>query len=289
MRRSICGSVAALCLLALSAQVATGVPLGRRSASAARATAYSKRGVASSQYLGSDPSKLSQLGASWAYDWSASAPPATAGLTSVPMIAKAQSLTPATIAQLRAARRAGRVRYLLGFNEPDSVSQSNLTPQRAAGLWPQLERTGLILGSPATATPSDGWLASFMALARQRHLRVDFIALHYYQDFTNPNAVPVLRRQLISLHDQYRRPVWITEIGAIDIRSWNEPMSRIPTDAFAARYMRRLFAMLDALPFVKRYAWFTDDCWNDVACRFGSLFAANGRTTLAGKTFKTAP
>ncbi len=205
------------------------------------------------------------------------------------MISRAESVTPATITQLRAAGIAGRVRYLLGFNEPDSASQSNLTPQQAVALWPRLERTGLILGSPATATPSDGWLASFMALAQQRDLRVDFIALHYYQDFTNPNAVSALRRQLISLHNHYRRPIWITEIGTIDIRIWHEPMTGIPTDAFAARYMRKLFAMLDALRFVQRYAWFTDDCSSDVACRFGSLFTANGRTTLAGKTFMTAP
>ena len=288
MRRSICGSLAALCVLALSAQVAMGVPLGLRSGGAARATLHSKRGVASARYLGSDPSKLSQLGASWAYDWSASAPPATAALTWVPMISTAGSLTAATITQLQAAGRAGRVRYLLGFNEPDSAAQSNLTPQQAAALWPQLERTGLILGSPATATPSDGWLASFMALAQQRQLRIDFIALHYYQDFTNPNAVSELRGQLVLLHNEYRRPIWITEIGAFDIRSWHEPMTGTPTDALAARYMRKLFAMLDALRFVQRYAWFTDDCWNDVACRFGSLFTAHGRTTLAGKTFMTA-
>jgi hypothetical protein len=206
----------------------------------------------------------------------------------VPMIPTAGALTAGTITQLRAAGRAGRVRYLLGFNEPDSASQSNLTPQQAAALWPQLERTGLILGSPAPATPADGWLASFMALARERHLRINFIALHYYQDFTNPNAVSELRQQLTALHKLYGRPIWVTEIGAIDIRSWNEPMAHAPTDASAVRYMRKLFAMLDALPFVQRYAWFTDDCWNDVACRFGSLFSADGRTTLAGKTFTTA-
>lgn len=276
MRRSICACAAAACLLASSGQIAAGVAL------------HGKRGVASSRYLGVAPAKLSRLGATWAYDWSASAPPARTSLAWVPMIPTAESLSAGTIARLRAAKRAGRARFLLGFNEPDSASQSNLTPEQAAALWPRLERTGLTLGSPAPATPYDGWLASFMALARTRHLRVDFIALHYYQDFTNPDAVAQLRRQLISLHDEYRRPIWITEIGAIDIRAWHEPMIGVPTDALASRYMRTLFAMLDALPFVQRYAWFTDDCWNDVACRFGSLFTATGRVTLAGATFRTA-
>jgi hypothetical protein len=164
-----------------------------------------------------------------------------------------------------------------------------MTPTRAAALWPELERTGLRLGSPAPAVPSDGWLGRFMALAHARHLRVDFIALHYYQDFTNPNAVSELRQQLVSLHHEYRKPIWITEIGAIDIRGWHEPMMRPPTEALATRYMRALFPMLDALPFVERYAWFTDDCWNDVHCRFSSLVNSAGSLTPAGSTFRTTP
>jgi hypothetical protein len=137
--------------------------------------------------------------------------------------------------------------------------------------------------------PSDGWLARFMALAHARHLRVDFIALHYYQDFTNPSAVSQLRQQLVSVHDQYRKPIWITEIGAIDIRGWHEPMMRQPTEALATGYMRTLFPMLDALPFVERYAWFTDDCWNDARCRFSSLVTSAGGVTPAGATFRTTP
>jgi hypothetical protein len=205
------------------------------------------------------------------------------------MLWGAGSVTPAAVASLRAAKRSGLARDLLGFNEPDSSSQSNMTPARAAALWPELERTGLRLGAPAPAVPSDGWLAHFIALAHARHLRVDFIALHYYQDFTNPNAVSELRQQLVALHDQYRKPIWITEIGAIDIRGWHEPMLRQPTEALATRYMRALFPMLDALPFVKRYAWFTDDCWNDMRCRFSSLISSTGGLTPAGSTFRTTP
>jgi Glycosyl hydrolase catalytic core len=279
MRLPLCPLLAALCLLASGGQPASALGAGT----------HVKRGVASARYLASDPSKLARLGASWAYDWSATAPRRLGGLTWVPMVWGSGSVTPSTIARLRVTGRAGRARYLLGFNEPDFRSQSNLSPQRAATLWPQLEGTGLVLGSPAPAVPTDGWLARFMALAGQRHLRVDFIALHYYQDFTNPRALSALRRQLVSIHSKYRRPIWITEIGAIDLRSWHEPMLRTPTHSLAAAYMRNLFALLDALPFVQRYAWFTDDCWNHVACRFGSLFDSGGRLTLAGRTFATAP
>jgi hypothetical protein len=250
--------------------------------------ASGKAGIASSKYLSSAPVKLTALGASWSYNWSATAPPADPKLPWVPMVWGSGSVTPAVIASLRRDRRRGEAKYLLGFNEPDNGGQADMTPAQAAALWPQLERTGLILGSPAVATPTDGWLAQFMRLARQRHLRVNFIALHYYQDFTDPDAVAQLRSQLVGLNRRYHRPIWITEIGAMNIRRWGEPMQRTPTEAEAVTYMGKLFSMLNALPFVQRYAWFTDQCWNDTACHTSSLFSGTGQTTAVGRAFERA-
>jgi hypothetical protein len=118
---------------------------------------------------------------------------------------------------------------------------------------------------------------------------VDFIALHYYQDFTNPDAVSQLRAQLISLRDQFHKPIWITEIGAIDLRSWGEPMLRAPSHARANRYILALFTMLDRLAFVQRYAWFTDNCWNHADCRYGSLFTGAGQRAPASYAYAAAP
>lgn len=277
-RRRLC--IPLLLILALlGAVIAAG-------SAAASSSANPKRGIASSRYESSRPGELKKLGANWAYNWSATPPPA-GGPEWVPMIWGAGSIS--ATQRLTALRRQGRVHYLLGFNEPDSGAQANMTPTQAAALWPRLEKTGLILGSPAPQVPTDGWLKRFMTLVRQRHLRVNFIALHYYQDFTNPDAVPELKQQLIAIHDAYHRPLWITEIGALDIRAWGEPMEHPPTTKLAASYMRHLFAMLDGLPFVQRYAWFTDDCWNDSGCRYGSLVDGRGRPTQAARTFRTSP
>ncbi len=49
-------------------------------------------------------------------------------------------------------------------------------------------------------------------------------------------------------------------------------MEHSPSYAAALTYMRKLFPMLNSLSFVQRYAWFTDDCWNDSGCRYGSLY-----------------
>ena len=274
-----------LSLLAAALVLLTAAPAP--AAGATPATAKTKLGIASSKYLSSDPARLSTLGATWSYNWSATTPPADPSLQWVPMVWGSGSVTPQVLNSLRADKRTGEASYLLGFNEPDSGSQSNMTPQQAAALWPQLESTGLILGSPAPAVPTDGWLAAFMKLARERHLRVNFIALHYYQDFTDPGSVAALRAQLTSIHNEYHRPIWITEIGALDIRTWGGQMLHAPTDARAMLYMRRLFVMLNALPFVQRYAWFTDNCWNDAACHYSSLFNGTGQLTGIGRTFKT--
>jgi hypothetical protein len=259
-----------------------------QTARASSSIAHPKRGIASAKYLSADPAKLAKLGATWSYDWSATPPPKTAGLQWVPMIWGLGSITPSSIATLTAARRSGRARYLLGFNEPDNSGQSNMTPSQAAALWPKLEKTGLKLGSPAPAVPTDGWLARFMTIARHRHLRVNFIALHYYQDFTNPDAVQQLRSQLIAIHKQFHKPIWITEIGTMNISAWGSPMLHRPTYAAVISYMRKLFPMLDELPFVQRYAWFTDACWNDSGCRYSSLFNARGRVTEIDRTFRSA-
>lgn len=228
---------ALLALTVAAVMVVSGAALGSASPRRLASLGASKRGIASAHYLNSDPRRLSGLGATWAYDWSTQPPPRDGRLEWVPMVWGSQSVRPTVLASLRAAARARRARYLLGFNEPDSPAQADMSPDEAARLWPELEATSLKLGSPAPQVPGDGWLARFMALAKQRHLEVDFIALHYYQDFTNPRAVQSLRRQLIRIHNAYGKPIWITEIGAIGLRRWGEPMMLPPTDARADIYI----------------------------------------------------
>ena len=244
-----------------------------------------KRGVASARFLSSDPLVLERVHPAWAYDWSWQTPAAPQGIDWVPMVWGAGSVTSTAIRTLTADRRAGRARFLLGFNEPDSGSQANMTPEQAAALWPRLESTGLRLGSPAPAVPDDGWLSRFMTIARTRHLRVDFIALHFYQDFTDPQAVDELRSQLISIHRRYGKPLWISEIGALDIRAWGEHMHSAPSAALAGAYLQHLLPMLDSLGFVQRYAWFTDFCAAAPGCPYSALFNRSGTPTQLGRFY----
>lgn len=248
--------------------------------------ALSKMGVASASYLNTHPVRLSTTGASWVYDWYPEAPPDDAGMQWVPMVPDASAVDPHVLKYLAEAAHTGAAKYLLGFNEPDIKDEADMTPEQAANLWPKLESTGLQLGSPAPARPYDGWLAQFMQLARERHLRVNFLTLHYYQDFTNPGAVGSLRSQLIKIHNTYRKPIWITEIGAENIRAAGRTMKSTPTTVAAADYLRKLFKMLNALPFVERYAWFTDYSSQNPAWKVGELFSPAGRLSQTGKAFQ---
>ena len=187
-----------------------------------------KRGVGSGYFLWFGPKALTSVGATWAYNWTTKAPTPVRGLEWVPMVWGPTSVNRTVIKTLKAYARTGRAHYLLTFNEPDFRDEANMTPAQAAALWPQLETTGLKLGAPAPAVWADSWLPRFMALARARHLRVDFIDLHFYQDFTVPDAVARLRAHLFAIWHIYRRPLWITELGTADTRVWGEPMKHKP-------------------------------------------------------------
>ncbi len=92
------------------------------------------------------------------------------------------------------------VKYLLGFNEPNFSSQSNMTPQQAADKWPKLEQIAadfnLQLVAPAlnfsgekvggrTWSPYE-WYDEFFRLYPTA--RLDYLALHCYMNWYSSNT-----------------------------------------------------------------------------------------------------
>jgi RNA polymerase sigma factor (sigma-70 family) len=196
---------------------------------------------------------LAASGASWYYDWGATtngiATPA--GVSFVPEIWGAADVTTATLDQVKSE---GSV--LLGFNEPDLASQANMSVSQALSLWPQLEATGMTLGSPAVAsgaaTPG-GWLDQFMAGARARGYRVNFITVHWYGgDFQTAAAVQQLESYLQAIYNRYHLPIWLTEFALTNYGS----TVTFPTEAQQAAFLTAATSMLDGLPYLQRYAWF---------------------------------
>ncbi len=165
----------------------------------------------------------------------------------VPMIHSAADLR-------KPVKSSKRVKALLGFNEPDGRGshQAGLSPQKAAQLWPQLEKRGLRLGSPATTQGQtlgrNSWQGKFMREVAARGLRVDFMAVHYYS--TNGD-VKAFEAWLRKVHATYKRPIWVTEFARID---WDRPNA--VTYEQNARFAEDAIQMMERLPFVERHAWF---------------------------------
>ena len=227
---------------------------------------------------------LAASGASWYYNWGATpngiTAPASVGF--VPMIWGPSDVTTATLDQVK-----GEGDVLLGFNEPDLGSQANMTVQQALDLWPKLMATGMTLGSPAVAsgaaTPG-GWLDQFMAGAKTRGYRVNFITVHWYGgDFSTGPAVQQLESYLQAIYDRYHLPIWITEFA---LTSYAGPTPTFPSETQQAAFLTAAAAMLDGLRYVQRYAWFA----LPVSSGSGTtgLFNPGPAVTDVGRAFEAA-
>jgi len=142
------------------------------------------------------------------------------------------------------------VTHFLGFNEPDTKSQSNIPVNQAIAAWPGLLQSGLRVGSPA---PTDGglnWLYQFIDKADSAGYRVDFVAVHFYRGCQTPQQ---FYNFLKATYDRTKRPIWITEWnnGANWTSSTGCPK---PTYAEQAAKIKAFVTMLDTARIVERYS-----------------------------------
>ncbi|MEG3633192.1 sigma-70 family RNA polymerase sigma factor [Micromonospora palythoicola] len=226
---------------------------------------------------------LANSGAGWFYTWGTGHPGITAprGADFVPMIRAEENVTPTELAR---AKSAGK--HLLTFNEPDMAEQADMSVERALELWPRLMATGSRLGSPAVAwggADPGGWLDRFMAGAKERGYRVDFITLHWYGgDFTTANAVDQLRRYVEAVHRRYGKPIWLTEFALIRFDGGGQ---QFPSQAQQAAFLSAATKMLAGLSYVQRYAWFGLPATD--RDRSG-LFRTGTQATAVGRAFQAA-
>lgn len=152
-------------------------------------------------------------------------------------------------------------KYLLGFNEPNLTDQANMTPSKAAELWPPVvalaKELNLKLVSPAMnygtlAGYSDPvkWLDEFFAQPGVSINDIDAIAIHCYM--SSPSAV----QGYIEKFEKYNKPIWMTEFCA-----WDPVPGSVTTQM---DYMCAVLNYLEANPKVERYAWFIPRSGNKV-------------------------
>ncbi|EGO21603.1 hypothetical protein SERLADRAFT_372243 [Serpula lacrymans var. lacrymans S7.9] len=187
-----------------------------------------------------DSSKNTQV--SWVYDWGVTAPSylADSGITYIPMQWGASGVE--TFASAVTAQGA---KTILGFNEPDMASQSNIEPATAASLWMEyiqpLKAQGVTLGGPAVTNGPTGtpWLAQF--LGNCTSCDIDFMPLHWYGE-----GVGNFYNYIWSFHGEFSAyPLWVTEFA-----------STSPDTPDVESFLNASIAYLDSLDWIKGYAWF---------------------------------
>jgi autotransporter-associated beta strand protein len=142
--------------------------------------------------------------------------------------------------------------HVLGYNEPDSTAQANMTTAQAIADWPTLMKWGMRAGAPAASdsgVTGQGldWINSFMSQATNLGYRVDFVPIHWYKCGQTPSQ---LSNYLYSVYQKYKRPMWVTEWN--DGASWCTPLPSTP--AADATAISNFVNMLESAPFVERYS-----------------------------------
>lgn len=173
-----------------------------------------------------------------------------------------------------AAIKAGAT-YILGMNEPDLGSQSNMSPARAASVWraniePLLKAHPHVKACSPAVTNGGGpnmgvaWIKSFLRECKGCH--VTCIAMHHYAGATD---IAYFKSYFITAQKSFDgRPIWITEFmgaGSNDQK---------------ITYLRTVVPWLRSQKGIQRFAAFG----LDPAARF----VVNGQLTTLGRAYQDA-
>jgi hypothetical protein len=181
--------------------------------------------------------------------------------------------------ELISLKEEGRIRYLLGFNEPDGAEQANMTVDQAVEKWSLLESVGVPLGSPACVNPTGTWMKDFMQRATNQGLSVDFVTVHWYG---GPNAQSLITK-LEEIYNLYGKPIWITEFAPAD---WNavSTQDNDHTPQEVMTFMQAVLPQLEDLGYLDRYAWFSFN-QDSPQGTSSALFDLDGNLTPLGEFY----
>jgi hypothetical protein len=170
---------------------------------------------------------------------------------------------------------------VLGFNEPDNPTQSNISVANAIALWPSFDNPAIRVGSPGTAAnanPGQAWFTGFMnELNARSELRADFLAIHWYgwnAGSCDANATQLENYVRWAERFAGNRPIWITEWGCLN--------QSAPNPESVVTFFKGAVAMFARHPRIERYSWYP---W---ATNCG-LNASDGSLTALGEAYAAAP
>ncbi|QNM84305.1 carbohydrate binding domain-containing protein [Polaribacter pectinis] len=222
------------------------------------------------------------IGSHWFYHWgNVPREELPENVEYVPMF-WGKKVTDEDVERLKQLAAEGKIKYLLGFNEPDGITQSNVTVDEAIAVWHKLEEVGVPLISPAVVGDSSDnpWMIEFMEKVEQQGLRVDYIGFHSYP---GPNVGSFMNR-LRKTYEAYKRPIWITEFAVADWKATNDENNK-HSEAQVLEFMKEVLPALDKIEWISRYAWFDDSDHSRPALASSRLFDDEGNLTMVGQFY----
>jgi len=152
--------------------------------------------------------------------------------------------------------------HILAFNEPDDCNGQSgqygnmCVVDTSLTYYKNLLKSGLRMVSPACRQDAVfNWLNEFNSKAIDENIRIDVIAVHWYDWGSNPQNSPNANPQdvfnrfvnyLESVHQMYGLPIWITEFNAN--RHRNEWVHR--------QFLQLVLPFLEETDYIERYSFF---------------------------------
>ena len=177
---------------------------------------------------------------------------------------------------------SGKVKRVLGFNEPDNSNQSDMLVENAIAFWPALESIGLPLASPSAARIQGNWMEEFMSQADSpsSRLRVEYVAMHWYWG-PDPETFKQKLRHTFERYDQ--RPILLTEFAVADWSATTVEENRYSRGK-VLDFMKNVIPWLEAQEWIVGYAWFSFP-ESSVAGTSSALYDSYGSLTTLGRFY----
>lgn len=240
--------------------------------------ASEKKGISIADLHASD--RVNALNVSWYYTWKVKPINGISIKKFVPMIWGGEKRIDAQIADLASI---GKFPNLLLINEPNKVDQANMSVDEVIRRWPELQVLADRVSSPAPAGLLGPWFDRFYRIAKNKGLKFDFMAVHYYG---SPDPKKFLDK-IDAVYEKYQMPIWITEFAVADWDAKDKPGTNRYSDEEVLDFMKSVLPELERRPFVERYAWFGagKKSLGSEQLRTSSLFNKKGDLTELGKYY----
>ena len=175
--------------------------------------------------------------------------------------------------------------HILGFNEPDDCNGQSgqygnmCVVDTSLTYYKNLLKSGLRMVSPACRQDAVfSWLDEFNYKAIDENIRIDVIAVHWYDWSSNPQNSPNANPQdvynrfvnyLGAVHQMYGLPIWITEFNAN--RHRNEWVHR--------QFLQMALPFLEETDYIERYSFFPP------TTQVANFFDENNNLTQIGELY----